>query len=172
MPSSMKEVRRRLVGSPFAPNQIEAIRRALNPPLLARVQTQITLGGTALDATAVRSDLTLELDGGQLFAIEMCLIGSVAVTAGLQFDFNGGNTDVTTFRGFSLFIVTAAPVPGAAISTALNTAQSNAAAGQGAIFKGFLQTGAAGGLLIPRINRAGAGTTTIDAGSYISATPL
>jgi len=173
MPTSQEQINRRLIGAPFAPQQIAALQRSLDPSISNFITAPITAGGETLDATAARAELGITLAGARTFAIEMHLFGTFAVTAGIQFDFAGGTVVADLFVGRSVSRVAGAQVVITnAVTAALATAVSNIVLSDHFKFEGVIRTSAAGGLLLPRVNRAGAGVTTIAAGSYILARPI
>lgn len=173
MPTSQEQVNRRLIGAPFAPQQVFALQRSLDPSFSNFTTATITLGAATLDAAAVRPELGITLAGARTYAIEMQLFGVFAVTAGIQFDFAGGTVVADLFVGRSISRVAGAQVVITnAVTAALNTPISNIVASDHFKFEGVIRTSAAGGLLIPRINRAGAGTTTVAPGSFILARPI
>lgn len=169
MANLISDLRRRLKLA-FSPLQVQALESAFGNPLSARLMSQITLGGTALDATAARPELSLSLEAGKFYRIEFAIFGAIAITAGAQFDFAGGSVSATTFVGRQAWYTAAGAIEWD-VTAALGTAMSTAVAQTAGLFTASLLVNQ-GGLLVPRINRVGAGTTTIDVGTFITATQI
>jgi hypothetical protein len=166
--SSVKQIFQSL-NPHFPPSQIKAMLQAMPVQVAARsVADQSVTTSTA----EVNTALSVDLQAGKAYAIEVFCPATIAVTQGMKIDFNGGTCTATSIVGRVAFLTDNAAPQYEAI-TALNTSVNSIVAGSGVQAYLTIVVNAPGTLVMRFAQQAsGGGTATIAAGSRIVATEL